>query len=333
LNIDQEFKSLLPALTNEEYKQLEKSIIKEGCRDALVTWNGTLIDGHHRYEICTKNNISFKTVSMEFETREEVFEWIIKNQFERRNLPPYERGKLALKVEDMFKIKAKENMNLGGGDKKSGMFLVTDPIKPISTRDELAKIAGISPTTMYRVKVIECEASPKQKEELIKKTKTINKVFHELGHGLPKEKVMKSIEETVAEATQICTQCGIKKLTSEFYKGRGKCKECCNNGREKVIKDFMGNVYKSNREVDQLAKEHMEDIARDMRDNDKVVVITSDDLVRDLQSFSAAFIRNVNRSVGEYDVTMTQENGKKITAVLSEVEEAVKKIKGCFINE
>ena len=44
MNIDQEFKSLIPALTSEEYKQLEQNIINEGCRDSLVTWNDTIAE-------------------------------------------------------------------------------------------------------------------------------------------------------------------------------------------------------------------------------------------------------------------------------------------------
>ena len=36
MHIDEEFESLIPALTKEEYKGLEESIIAEGCRDALI---------------------------------------------------------------------------------------------------------------------------------------------------------------------------------------------------------------------------------------------------------------------------------------------------------
>ena len=54
IQIDQEFKDLIPALTEEEYKQLEANILSEGIRDSLLVWNGILIDGHNRYEIATK---------------------------------------------------------------------------------------------------------------------------------------------------------------------------------------------------------------------------------------------------------------------------------------
>lgn len=77
LKIDNEFKSLIPPLTVEEYAGLEKSILDEGCRDALIVWDGILVDGHNRYEICTHNNVLFETSEKAFESREKVKEWII----------------------------------------------------------------------------------------------------------------------------------------------------------------------------------------------------------------------------------------------------------------
>ena len=52
MRIDEEFQKLIPALTPEEYKGLEASILAEGCRDALVVWGDVLVDGHNRYKIC-----------------------------------------------------------------------------------------------------------------------------------------------------------------------------------------------------------------------------------------------------------------------------------------
>lgn len=97
LKIDNEFSALIPRLTEEEFIQLEKNILDEGCRDPLVLWNDVLIDGHNRYTICQKHNIEFKTTQLEFENRELVYNWIIENQLGRRNLTEeqksYLRGK------------------------------------------------------------------------------------------------------------------------------------------------------------------------------------------------------------------------------------------------
>ena len=108
IQIDSEFKNLIPPLSPEERQGLESSLLKEGCRDALVLWGDILIDGHNRYEICTKHNIPYKTVQREFKSRDEVIEWIILNQFGRRNLPAHERARLALRLKPVIAEKAKE---------------------------------------------------------------------------------------------------------------------------------------------------------------------------------------------------------------------------------
>ena len=108
VNIDNEFKSLIPPLTQEEYKGLEESLLKEGCRDALVLWGDTLIDGHNRYEICTRHNIPFTTVKKDFENRDSVILWMIDTQFSRRNLSAPDRILLAQKKAPILERMARE---------------------------------------------------------------------------------------------------------------------------------------------------------------------------------------------------------------------------------
>lgn len=91
MNINKAFKELMPRLTADEFSQLEQNIIAEGCRESLITWNGTLIDGHNRYEICTKHGIPYTATEMHFDNEEDVIEWIIKNQLGRRNLTSEQR--------------------------------------------------------------------------------------------------------------------------------------------------------------------------------------------------------------------------------------------------
>ena len=86
LIIKEEFKSLLPPLTSEEYKILEESLLVERCREPLVIWNDILVDGHNRYEICQRHGIQFRTTELEADNIEDVKIWIIDNQKGRRNL-------------------------------------------------------------------------------------------------------------------------------------------------------------------------------------------------------------------------------------------------------
>lgn len=164
INIDREFETLIPPLTADEYAGLEASIKIEGCRDALVLWGDTLIDGHNRYAICKRYEIPFKTVQKEFVSRDEVIKWIILNQFGRRNLPTHERARLALRLKPMIVERAKEQQKQSGGDRKSVEYQKTvmqksaEPISHVTTREELAKVAGVSHDTIAKVEKIEEEA-------------------------------------------------------------------------------------------------------------------------------------------------------------------------------
>ena len=93
LKIDPEFQSQIPPLTDDEFKQLEENILKEGkLISPLIVWNNTLVDGHNRYAILQKHpEIYFSTMPLRFANREEALAWICKNQLGRRNLTPEQK--------------------------------------------------------------------------------------------------------------------------------------------------------------------------------------------------------------------------------------------------
>ena len=86
LKIKKEFKNLIRPLNRQEYSQLEENILNDGCREAIITWNGYIVDGHNRYEICTAHDIPYKVLEMEFECEEAAVAWICANQLGRRNI-------------------------------------------------------------------------------------------------------------------------------------------------------------------------------------------------------------------------------------------------------
>ena len=147
--IDQEFKALIPPLTPDERAGLEASILAEGCRDALIVWGDILIDGHNRYEICTKHNIPYKTQPIEFASRTEARIWIRKNQLARRNLTDGWKIELELgNKQDLLEI-GRQREAMGGGDKKSaaaksGLSKNDKPDPPHNTRAIIAESLGMS---------------------------------------------------------------------------------------------------------------------------------------------------------------------------------------------
>jgi hypothetical protein len=118
LCIDPEFKALCPPLAAHEYAALEQSIVEEGCRDSIVTWDGTIADGHNRYEICNKHNVPFVTHRVSFKDRQEAKWWIVKNQLARRNMTLVQAAYLRGRVWEMSKQpRNTKGVNLKGGEK------------------------------------------------------------------------------------------------------------------------------------------------------------------------------------------------------------------------
>lgn len=178
IRIDKEFRELIPPLGDDERSQLEKNILLDGCRDPLVVWDGLLIDGHNRYEICTNHNLPFQTVSKSFASRNEAKIWIIKNQFGRRNLAPYAIGELAIKLEPLFASLAKANQG-----KRTDICQNSDKSSiPIDTKKELAKATGgrLSHDTIAKVKLIHNHADEQTKHKLRTNQVSINRVAKDI---------------------------------------------------------------------------------------------------------------------------------------------------------
>ena len=172
MKIDREFADLIPPLTEEEYKGLETSILNEGCRDALVVWNDTLVDGHNRYKICTEHNIAYITVSKEFEDRNAAMLWMMNNQLGRRNLNDFQRVEIVRKCEGAVKAQAEQRMSTGINQYTKSPVVKLPPTSiPMKSRDALGAMAKVSGST-YEHAVAVMDKAPEavvnavRKEEL-----------------------------------------------------------------------------------------------------------------------------------------------------------------------
>ncbi|GHT16700.1 hypothetical protein FACS1894189_1040 [Planctomycetales bacterium] len=184
LTIHPDLETLLPRLTETEFAGLEESILKDGCLSPLVVWNNTLIDGHHRYEICRKHQIPFSVQSVVFESLDDAKLWIWKHQENRRNLTAFQRAEIALKVKDAVAAKAKERQRAAGGDKKSekAKSLPQTFAEAKETRQELAETAQVSHTTLNKAEFIAEHADEETKAKLRRGEKgtSINKEYKRL---------------------------------------------------------------------------------------------------------------------------------------------------------
>jgi 16S rRNA G966 N2-methylase RsmD len=213
IQIKDEFKKLIPALTAEEFKQLEQNCLDEGIREKIITWNGFIIDGHNRYEIATRWNLEYETEAKRFKDENEVKEWMINNQFGRRNLSNYQRSVLALELESVFKEKAKEQQG-----KRTDLLATLPKSEPIDTRKEIAKIADVKERTLGKVKVIQAKATPEVKAKLSTGEVSINQAYQDI----KKEEKQIQIAEKKEEQKQIIesiTNIELKNIETTIEKG------------------------------------------------------------------------------------------------------------------
>lgn len=57
IRVDHEFETKIPPLTEEEFRNLEKSILTDGeIISPIIIWNGIIVDGHNRYHILKKTS-------------------------------------------------------------------------------------------------------------------------------------------------------------------------------------------------------------------------------------------------------------------------------------
>ena len=172
ITVDKEFEALIPPLSPEEFQQLEENCLSEGIRDALITWNGILIDGHNRFRIAAKHGLKWTEKQMNFADREDAVRWIIRNQLGRRNLSLYDRSILALRLKPAIAEKAKDKQSEAGGAvrQKSDKAVV-------DTKKELAKVAGVSHDTIHKVETIQNSGDQKLIDGVRSGETSINRAY------------------------------------------------------------------------------------------------------------------------------------------------------------
>jgi len=173
----EELKAYIDPLTPDEHEALERSLLAEGCRDALVLWGEVLVDGHNRYGICRKHGIAFNTIqNTRLQSMEDVHLWMIEQHLGRRSVSDYQRGVLALRKRDIIaarqqaqRIAALDASPGAGADASTDQ---TDDRPPWDdapaqvSRAELAREAKLSSQQVAMIERIHAQAAPEVVEAL-----------------------------------------------------------------------------------------------------------------------------------------------------------------------
>lgn len=171
--VNAELKATIDPLTAQEHEALERSLLADGCRDALVLWGDVLVDGHNRYDICQQHGLPFQTVQHpRLQSIADVQLWMIDQHLGRRSVSNFQRGLLALRKSDILARQHAQAMNApspGEGRPEPGQPGASDkapaaasPAAPqrLQGREAIAKAARLSSQQMAMIERIQQQASP-----------------------------------------------------------------------------------------------------------------------------------------------------------------------------
>ncbi len=141
--VDEEFRSLIPPLTDEERIGLEENLLRDGCLDPLIVWSEqrVLLDGHNRKEICDRYGIDYETRELSLPNRDAAADWIDANQLGRRNLTPDQAALLRGRRYNRLKKAAHG---------RSGRTFGVDKMSVPNTAERLAREHGVDEKTIRR---------------------------------------------------------------------------------------------------------------------------------------------------------------------------------------
>ncbi|OGB72501.1 MAG: plasmid replication/partition related protein [Burkholderiales bacterium RIFOXYC12_FULL_65_23] len=177
--VNEELKAYIDPLTPEEYAALERSLLAEGCRDALVLWGDLLVDGHNRYAICRQHGLPFQTVqSKRFKDIEDVHLWMIDQHLGRRSVSDFQRGVLALRQREIvaarrarFLEASAQPAQQGAADAPAPQSAAAEDLPwegessypepaPLKSREDLARAARLSSSQVAMIEKIQQQAEP-----------------------------------------------------------------------------------------------------------------------------------------------------------------------------
>ena len=220
LKIDPDLRDLIPPLSEEEYRLLEDSIVRDGCDTPLIVWNGTIVDGHNRYEICRKHNVPFACEEKEFADKDAAMFWMLEHQLARRNLNGYQRSELVLRFEPMLKEQARKNQGTRNDLNPNFRQNSVESSTAAFSDRKMAKMAGVSHDTIRKVRTIKNEGDEETKRRLRTGELSIHRAYNDI------------VDKEHEGETRTCECCVLEKPFSEFSipskstTYRPICKDC-----------------------------------------------------------------------------------------------------------
>lgn len=305
LKIDPEFRAKIPAISEDEYNQLEENILEAGeVYDPLVVWDGTIVDGHNRWNILQEHDgLRYHVRDMEFADKWAAFDWMFKNQLGRRNLTDNHRAYL---VGKMYEARKKsQGGNRGTERNESGQFTASAQNEHMRedgnrTAFNIANEVGVGRETVKRA------------EKFAQGVDALRRVSPEAADAVLNQKVnvtKQEVAELRDEPDEMLEVAAEKILTPPEKKER---KQSDKPRKTPAEKQDLADIKK---------------IVENMHNPDSVPEMTAELLAGDIEANVGPFIRLLECMVEDNRNVITEDKKHIIQKVFDDAVERIKKVR------
>lgn len=209
LKINNRYEKLIPAHSPEDLASLEASIIEhKGAFESIkINKKDEILDGHTRYNLCTKNTLGFttETVDLPSELDEEIY--VIESNLRRRQLNLFQTTELNLVLAPLLAQKGQQNIQKHypmEGEKGFKPICVSDDTH-IDSLGTIAEKSKVGRATVAKVKKILEKAPEETKQKLRKGKQSINSAYAQVQEAERQENRNISLIETTAKIPEEVT--------------------------------------------------------------------------------------------------------------------------------
>lgn len=293
LKIDPEFENLLPPLTEEEFNNLEELILQDGeVRDPIITWNGTIVDGHNRWKIiCKHPDIPWTSKEKKFTDKWEVIAWMILTQKGRRNLNSAQQSVLRTKY---YEAKKLTHGGIRGNQHVSLPSYHSGNLANEKTMQSVAKDFGVGVGTIERdiqfVRGLDAvrEEDPELADNILNGTEKVSKVdVTFIGKAKPEER--KELIKTVK--------------SGERLKKREELKEIAN-----IANDLFGDSTPYSYSIDELIRDIRNNCLPFVRllssmvsQNKELCMANKEKVIETIHENTIMKIKEIEKEIGYYE--------------------------------
>jgi len=171
------FADIFPMITGEELEQLKQDIKEHGLLQPIILFEGQILDGRNRFKACKEIGVNPAFVDYK---GDKPLEYVISENLKRRHLTASQRAVIAVDCLPLLEEEARKRMSLGGGDKKSGMVKLPQPIQNKGKSSvQAGKLARVGEKYVRAIKKLRDAGKKEEIEEIRQGTKTVQDIKKE----------------------------------------------------------------------------------------------------------------------------------------------------------